>query len=211
MALTKAVIVRIDAPGTPPIPVMFNPPRYVLTGSNRFAEIKIPGLPAAVMQFVGGEARSLSLELFFDTTDTGADVRLRTSLVTAMAEPQPPTMAPPRLLMLWGSLAFPGYLVSVKQTFDHFSAFGLPLRATLAVEFKGYEPAPFLTTAGLSAALTTAELATRYVVKAGDTLQSIAAALYGDPNRWREIATANGLDDPRALPTGRQLEIRRRP
>jgi nucleoid-associated protein YgaU len=188
MALTKAVIVRIDAPGTPPIPVMFNPPRYALSSSNRFAEIRIPGLPAAVMQFVGGEARSLSLELFFDTT-----------------------MAPPRLLMLWGSLAFPGYLVSVKQTFDHFSAFGLPLRATLAVEFKGYEPTPFLTTAGLSAALTTAELATRYVVKAGDTLQSIAAALYGDPNRWREIATANGLDDPRALPTGRQLEIRRRP
>lgn len=34
----------------------------------------------------------------------------------------------------------------------------------------------------------------------GDTLQSIAAMVYGDPTRWPEIAAFNQIRDPRKLP-----------
>jgi nucleoid-associated protein YgaU len=34
-----------------------------------------------------------------------------------------------------------------------------------------------------------------YVIKAGDTLSSIALSLYGDAERWRDIANANGISD----------------
>ena len=207
MALTKAVIVKLDPPGAAPIPVMFNPPRYELAKTNRFAEIKVPGLPASVLQFVSGEAKSLTMELFFDTTDSGADVRGRAGQIAGLAEPDALTKAPPRLLLLWGSLAFPCFLVSVRKSFDYFDALGMPLRARLTVEFKGYDTASLAPAAGLPLA----EPATRYVAKAGDTLQGIAASVYGNPGQWRRIAAANGVDDPRALAPGLQLRVPRLP
>jgi nucleoid-associated protein YgaU len=41
----------------------------------------------------------------------------------------------------------------------------------------------------------------------GDTLAGIAARRYGDPARWRPIAVANALADPRRLPVGMQLTV----
>jgi len=48
-----------------------------------------------------------------------------------------------------------------------------------------------------------------HTVRDGDSLQSIAYAMYGDPTRWRAIAEANGIDDPLALPRGRALAVPR--
>ncbi|MEN2383876.1 MAG: LysM peptidoglycan-binding domain-containing protein [Gloeotrichia echinulata DEX184] len=48
---------------------------------------------------------------------------------------------------------------------------------------------------------------TTHIVKRGDTLSSIAAQLYRDPRRWRIIAEANNLDDPRHLEIGTTLSI----
>lgn len=48
----------------------------------------------------------------------------------------------------------------------------------------------------------------RYIVKAGDTLAKIAAYLYGDWKRWREIGERNGIRDPnKLLQTGRVLKL----
>ena len=206
MALTKGVIVKLEQPGTPPIPVMFNPPKYELSKTIQFAEIKVPGLPSSVLQFVNGNAKSLTMDLFFDTTDKGIDVRLHSSAVSNLTEPNPVTKAPPRVLLLWGSLAFPCVLISVRQTFDHFNAQGLPLRATLTVEFKGHDPLENLLAA---TPLAQVAQATRYIVKAGDTLQRIAAEIYGNPKQWRQIASANNIDDPRAMTAGSSLQIPR--
>ena len=46
-----------------------------------------------------------------------------------------------------------------------------------------------------------------YVVEGGDTLYSIAQEVYGDGNRWSEIAEANGIGDQSALTVGQELEI----
>jgi nucleoid-associated protein YgaU len=51
---------------------------------------------------------------------------------------------------------------------------------------------------------------TTYLLKRGDTLSAIAAKLYQDPALWREIAAANGIDDPRDLKPGVRLTIPRR-
>ena len=48
-----------------------------------------------------------------------------------------------------------------------------------------------------------------YTVRRGDTLASIAAAAYADPEAWRVIARANGLVDPRALAPGTVLSLPR--
>lgn len=46
-----------------------------------------------------------------------------------------------------------------------------------------------------------------YVVKAGDTLSSIAAKLLGDHKKWTAIATLNHIRDPKAIRPGQKLRI----
>jgi nucleoid-associated protein YgaU len=46
-----------------------------------------------------------------------------------------------------------------------------------------------------------------YTVKAGDTLTSIAGALYGQQRSWVDIAQANPLVDPRQLQIGQVLRL----
>lgn len=53
---------------------------------------------------------------------------------------------------------------------------------------------------------------TRYTVKKGDTLRSIAAkpAVYGTPQKWQRLAKANGIKRPNvALKPGRVLKVPR--
>jgi LysM repeat protein len=53
---------------------------------------------------------------------------------------------------------------------------------------------------------------TRYTVKKGDTLRSIAAkpSIYGNPNAWKRLAKANGIKKPGAqLKPGRVLKVPR--
>ena len=204
MALTKALIINTSRPASP-VPVMFNPPEYQLQKSNQFAEIGIPGLGSSLVQFVRGTAQTLTMTLFFDTSDTGRDVRRHTALVLALTDLDP-AAAPPALLVLWGSLAFPCVLETVTQRFTRFDAAGLPLRAELDVSLKGHD---LLSDLLGSIPLLSADKAKQYTVREGDTLAGIAARECDDPRRWREIARANGIDNPLVLAPGTSLLLPR--
>ena len=204
MPLTKALIIDCDSITRIPIPVMFNPPEYQLQVTNQFAEVGIPGLGSSLLQFVRGSARTLTMELFFDTTDLGIDVRLYTGLVLNLTSLNSETHAPPRLLFIWGSLIFPCVLESVTQTFDFFNTVGMPLRARLNVTLKGHDTLEDLLG---SHQLLSADRTKQWIFKKGDTLQKIAAQEYGDPNKWRPIAEANNIDNPLTIPVGRALKV----
>lgn len=204
MPLTKALIINRDAPVPIPIPVMFNPPEYQLQKTNTFSEITIPGLGSSLLQFVSGNAQTLTMDLFFDTTDIGVDVRVHTELVVGLTALNAKTHAPPRLLFLWGSLIFPCVLQSVTQKFEYFNAAGMPLRARLTVTLKGYD---LLESLLASIPLESADRTKLRVVRAGDTLQSIAAEEYDDPGQWRPIAEANRIDNPLVIQAGQALRI----
>jgi nucleoid-associated protein YgaU len=193
-AFTKAVIIDIDAYVM--IPVMFNPPEYQLQKTNQFAEVGIPGLGSSLLQFVRGSAQTLTMELFFDTTDIGDDVRNATETVIKLSSLNPKTHAPPRLLFAWGSLAFPCVLENVTQRFEYFNPAGMPLRARLGVTFKGHDVLEELLQL---IPLESSDKTKTRVVKAGDTLQTIATEEYDDPREWRPIAERNNIDDPRDL------------
>jgi hypothetical protein len=204
MPLTKALIINTDAVIPLPIPVMFNPPEYQLVSTNQFAEIGIPGLGSSLLQFVRGSAQTLTMDLFFDTTGLGLDVRLVTTLVLGLTSLNPDTHAPPRLLFVWGSLIFPCVLERVTQHFEQFNTLGMPLRARLNVTFKGYD---LLEDLVASIPLLSADRAKRRVFKEGDSLQRIAAEEYGDPRQWRAIAAASGVDNPLTIAPGRGLTV----
>jgi hypothetical protein len=202
MGLTKALLVDQDAPRQ--IPVMFNPPEYQLQRTNQFAEVGLPGLESSIIQFVRGSTQTLSMELFFDTTASGQDVRDHTDEVVNLTRVNPETHAPPRLLFLWGSLAFPCILESVSQRFLQFDSAGRPVRAQLTVTLKGFE---VLRSILARMGLQSADRAKQVTVKAGDTLQGIAAREYGDPLQWRPIAEANSIDNPLTVQPGTRLAV----
>lgn len=51
------------------------------------------------------------------------------------------------------------------------------------------------------------ESTSQHVVSDGETLQIIATRLWGDPNKWRSLAVANGIDYPFLLYVGQVLTV----
>jgi nucleoid-associated protein YgaU len=44
-------------------------------------------------------------------------------------------------------------------------------------------------------------------VEEGESLWRYAADEYGDPDKWREIASANSIANPRLIKSGRMVQI----
>ncbi|MBW4631793.1 MAG: LysM peptidoglycan-binding domain-containing protein [Iphinoe sp. HA4291-MV1] len=204
-----------------PIKVSFNPNSYSITKTviwntaNNSTGEKTESeelLNAPTLRFGGGASRELTFsELFFDVTEpiNGVkidDVRKKTNELVALTRIERATKKPPVCLVTWGNapsgsdFPFKGVVTSLTQTFTLFKRDGTPVRAKLSVTFREYlKP--------LDDQRQTDPELTTHIVKRGDTLSSIAAQLYGDPKRWRIIAEANHLDDPRHLDIGTLLSI----
>ena len=46
-----------------------------------------------------------------------------------------------------------------------------------------------------------------YTIKPGDNLGKIALKIFGDANKWREIADLNGIADPSKIKVGQVLNL----
>ncbi len=207
--------------------VLFNPSEYALERSVNFASHPVLGLDSPVLQFAHGESETLRMNLFFDTYSTGAegggkadaekllaasvlaepgkiDVREYTDEVYKLLKVDGDKHAPPKVFFKWGSLNFEGYIVSISQTFTKFTFKGIPVRARLDVTFRRAITAK----EQLSKEPRNSPDRTKFrTVSEGDTLTALAEAEYSDPELWREIATANGIENPRLLKTGVRLKI----
>ena len=174
-------------------------------------EIMVPGLSAPVLQFVRGGGRSLTLELLFDAFETREiagrtidEVGPLTDAVYGLLAPTPETGAPPVCVFGWKDLRFQCVLERVSGRFTMFRADGAPLRATLNVTLREY--VDVAVTVRREGAAGIPRPRTR-VVQRGDTLSAIAQQEYGNAGRWRQIAAANGIANPRALEPGTVLSI----
>lgn len=201
MALAKAMI---TPKGEKSIPVLFNPTQYSLDQGNTLADVGVPGLSAPILQYVRGNGRSLSMDLFFDTYEKRRDVRKHTNRIYGLLDIRGPLHRPPICTFTWGSFNFTCVLERVGGRFTLFLSDGTPVRATLSVSFKEFVEVEVLVRATPTES---ADHAKTYLVRRGDTLSSIAAAEYGDPARWRPIAEANRVANPRLLPPGTRLVL----
>lgn len=84
--MEKAFFLRTDLDIVMKIPFLFNPEDFTVEKGNKYAEVSIPGLSLPIYQFVSGEARSITMDIFFDTYATedtiARDVRIYTDLIT---------------------------------------------------------------------------------------------------------------------------------
>jgi hypothetical protein len=203
----------------PKIQVLFNPESYSVSKSVTWGPPESGGgskknqrkVNAPTLTFGGGGSRQLTLELFFDVTLAEVaieDVREETNKIVALTRIQEGETQPRVCEISWGKapvdsdFPFRGVISSLTQKFTLFRSDGKPLRANLNITFVEFlDPE-------LDQRKTDPELAT-VLVKRGDTLSSISAQMYQDPTRWRVIAEANNLADPRNLSSliGQTLKI----
>ncbi len=202
MALEKASIEYTVKGRSETVEVLFNPAEYRLAKSNVFSEVAVPGLQSPPIQFVRGNPRTLSMQLFFDTYESGEDVRDYTDKVTGLLEIEKELHAPPVCTFVWGGLAFKGVLERADVRFTLFFPSGIPARATVDVSFK-----EALSATEQGRLNSSADFTRRYVVRQGDTLSGIAGREYGDPGMWRIIAERNRIDDPLAIRPGQLLTL----
>jgi hypothetical protein len=213
MALEHATITDLDARTS--VEVLFNPAEYRLAKDNTFAQAAVPGLGSPLLQFVHGNLRTLEMELFFDSYEGHrraakvintpvSDVRKLTQPVVGLMEINAETHAPPRLLFAWGALEFTCVLARATQRFTMFLESGVPVRATVEVTFNELK-------SGIEEAREvkrrTADYSRVHAVGDDETLASLASRFYGDPRKWRPLAMANELEDPRRLRAGLALRV----
>lgn len=223
--LEKAYLIRKEHYGPKKVednhvPCLFNPKELSIEKSNQFAEVNIPGLSSPIFQFVRGNARSVTMDLFFDTYEKGTDVRMYTDKITGwdagsmyskipkekkgLMDIDSELHAPPVCLFIWGQFVFQCIIERVSKKFTMFLPKGIPVRATLNVTLKEYREVKIQVK---EINFKSSDLTKRRVVTQGDSLWFIAAEEYGNPKDWRRIAEANRIDNPRLLSPGQELVI----
>ena len=206
MGLAKVEITKLH--NNEKIRALYNPEEYTINKDNNFAVQGIPGLSAPLVQFVNGNLRTLEMELFFDTWDSPTlpkkDVRDHTKLVVGLMDIDSQLHAPPILQVSWSTLQLRCVLARVSQKFTMFADDGRPVRAKLSCTFNEViDPEQEIKRVNLQ----TADYTKVHTVVRGESLSTIAGMFYEDQKRWRSIAIANEIDDPRSIVAGQSLVI----
>jgi nucleoid-associated protein YgaU len=205
-----------------PFEVSYNPTELAFSKSAQFADIAVPGLEAPIIQFVRGDAETLSLELFFDSTDggtgdTATSVTEKVSQFQKLVSVDGNLHTPPIVQITWGT-GLPGpaiakdkgatqvdvIVTSVARRYTLFSPEGLPLRATVTLQMRVYLT---LTEQVEAINFQSADHTRTHAVREGETLPLIAWDAYADASKWRAIAAHNGLSQTRDLPAGLVLQL----
>jgi len=176
------------------ITVHFNPSSLQLQVSN---ELKTTRNQQRA-QYIAKANAKLTMELQFDTTDTGEDVTTTTRKLQAFIVPAKPGQSPPRqppppaVVFEWGRIKFKGIAENYKETIDFFSADGVPLRAsvnlTLTRQDHVFDQAAGQSSSGFGndTALDTPPSSPAAAANAGE-----------DPGAARAVAEANGQENLR--------------
>jgi nucleoid-associated protein YgaU len=175
-----------------------------MSKSVNYGELKSSGSGSSSQQFVNRNAETLSMELFFDTSEARTDVREEhVARIDGLLEVDPELHAPPLVEFNWGSLAFTALVESVDKSFTRFLPDGKPVRARVNVTFKEFDASDYKKRIKPEST----DKTKAWTVTEGDTLWLVAADEYGDASHWRTIAEANDIENPRQLRTGTVLEL----
>jgi hypothetical protein len=209
-SLAKAKITNLAT--NTAVDCMFNPSEYTFSKTNAWTHTNKQQQNVGDMQWAGGSAGILQIELFFDTCEArspafqaGKDVREYTKGILEMMQIANQD-GPPTCRFEWGSYwSFEGVITSIVQKFTLFASNGTPLRSTLNVTFQQTKdeaqyPAQNPTSGGHPGD----HLRT---IREGDTLVQIAYEEYGDSTVWRHLALTNTIRDVRRLRPGQLLII----
>ena len=212
MALTKLTIdAYTDLEFTTPAGVswtaLLNPSELSFSRKNLYQATQSAGTSAPQQSFTGGEPDQVSLDLLLDGTGVVGDagtIGPTLDALVSLTKFQGDTHQPYYVHAYWGRFSFRGILVQVDVTYKLFDRAGEPLRATVKLQLKeALSPEEVQATDRPESP----DLYQTWLVRDGETLDAIAARVYGDPAYWRPLAAANRLVNPRGLRSGQQLVL----
>ena len=118
------------------IPIRFILRSYRLSKQNIYTETPIAGLSGAPLQFVRGQPRLLSMQLYFDARSENRDVRQLTQVVAGLMSVDQATHAPPVLRFEWQGFSLRCVLESATEEIISRFSDGRPSRAKMPVTLK---------------------------------------------------------------------------
>jgi hypothetical protein len=211
----KAKIRNLSKPFLDPtgsIEVSFNPASIRYSTTADYPEYMNPDSDDGYrMNYSGSTAASLDMDLLFDTTITGDNVREKyidflVELTRPVPDSDPPQ--PPKCMFTWGEftegdyLSFEAVISQLRINYTFFLPNGRPIRAEVDITFKRPD-----VTAGGTNPTSRSEARRVWTVVQGQTLDWIAYQEYGDASAWRHIAQVNNLTNPRRLKPGTVLKL----
>jgi len=115
----------------------------------------------------------------------------------------------PVLMFQWGPPAAGFFyrvnLMNVSVDYERFTPMGLPVRAKVSLTLREkFNPLGTLPTNPSSGGLSGRST---HMVREGDNLVQVTTDNYGHPKHWRELANANGIDDPLRVKPGQALYL----
>lgn len=205
--------------------VLYNPESYTQSRQSNFRPAQAFSAPTQVPQFLSAGLEVLTFRLFFDSMSAGSevgadkkefasnssetslkkwmDVRVYTRRVTDLMMVHEDLHMPQYVCLRWDSLIFYGYLVACRQEFVKFTESGMPVRAWLDCTFMEMSTA----TKAAPTVMNSPDTTKFHTVCQGESLWSMSAKAYGQPEQWRLIAAANGIANPRRLRSGEVLRM----
>jgi len=191
---------------------MFNPFEYTVTKTNSFKEKPSNDADAPQSEFSASGPQTLKLSLTFDAFEAGQDVSQETrklwklmQVKTNRQSGQGKKVPPPQVAFEWGVFKFVAYITNMSQRFTLFGSDGTPRRAKVEVTFTQYRDLEDYGPQNPTSGGGPHERLWR--VTTGDRLDTIAAQVYGDAAKWRQIAAHNRIVNPLAVRPGQQLRI----
>jgi len=181
------------------ITVLFNPNEYKINRTTRYSFQPVQGENKPTVQFNNGNEATLTMDLFFDTSESRKDVRDTTKKIVELLDIDAALHTPPICTFAWGTLTFTGVFTQVNQRFTMFMEDGKPIRAVLTVIMKEVDTS--------NIARESSDRTKERVLKQGEELWMLAAREYEDPSEWRSIARANNINNPRLAETSRKVIV----
>lgn len=232
VTLAKAQLIELEddiatkKSGGKEVKVQFNPETLKVSFTNQVQTSDAQGnkdKPAPPRQVFGAGTTKLALQLWFDVSaqekETGEavdDVRKLTEQVAYFMTPQERNygLVPPAVRFLWGTFQFDGVMDSLEESLEFFSPEGRPLRASMSLgvsqpkidKYKFGKADPRAGGGGAGgkgkgAAPKTPGTKPLAQASAGLSFQAMAD-INGVGANWQAHASANGIENPRALTPG---------
>ncbi|MCL2399885.1 MAG: hypothetical protein FWC91_09125 [Defluviitaleaceae bacterium] len=217
------------------IEVQFNPSEYSIKRSANHAKKKPLFQDTCVdhVQTVSGGDTELTVSLHFDAftpikpaqfrgnntvilptidmnkdeqPDVDGSVTSRVNEILSLIKYDHEEHEPPRVGFIWGKdVFFVGSISSQQTQYTLFSREGTPIRAKIDLTIVGEEA--HVENKVRQYPMESPDRTKQRTLAYGDQLWMIAQNEYGDVCRWKIIASANGILNPRAINETKQLKV----
>ena len=186
------------------LPLQFNPSEYTVGRTNNYSKKDLKNTNDAKFQFLSSQNDDLTLEMLFDSTDEGTDVRLKLLPMETLALMDFEAHAPSPCMFVWGSFQYIGIIGKLTKKFTYFYQNGTPARVRVKLVLKSYiDPKTLLAKLRKHSV----DLTKQRISKSGDNIWLMAFREYEDSRNWRDIAKFNDIDDPRTIAAGTKLTL----